>query len=250
MQGAVDGQVGRIAMRIAADDPGELTGESKVYERLLPLAGARVLELGCGKAEHTRGIARRHPETQIVALEVDEVQLAENLAGPQLPNLRFGRGGAQAIDHPDGSFDVVMMFKSLHHVPGAVLDQAMDEIARVTKPGGLVYVSEPIFAGAYNEVIRVFHDEQKVRQAAFDAVAGAVGRGRFELVSQTFFRSPVVFEDFADFERKMIGATHTIHRLTDAQYREVRERFAAHVAKAGAPRFEAPMRVDLLRRPE
>lgn len=235
-------------MQLIADDPGEVTAESRVYEALLPLAGARVLELGCGKADHTRAIARAFPGATIVALEVDEVQLAANLASDRPANLTFGRGGAQRIDFPDASFDVVMLFKSLHHVPGPLLDTALDEIARVLVPGGLAYVSEPVFAGAYNEVIRVFHDEEAVRRAAFDALRRAVGRGRLELVTERFFRTPVKFADFAEFEARQIGATHTLHRLTDAQHREVRARFDAHVARAGAPRFEAPMRVDLLRR--
>lgn len=238
------------SMRLqSTDQPGPLLAESTVYDRMLPLAGARVLELGCGKAEHTRAIARKYPGAQILAMEVDRVQHALNLAAEQLPNLRFGEGGAQKIDAPDASFDVVMMFKSLHHVPGELLDAAMAEIARVLVPGGLLYLSEPVFDGEYNHVIRVFHNEQRVRQAAFDAAQRAVASGVFELAEEAFFQSPVVFADFAEFEKRMIGVTHTIHKLTDEQYRETRERFAAYVAKAGAPKFEAPMRVDLLRKP-
>jgi hypothetical protein len=41
---------------------------------------------------------------------------------------------------------------------------------------------------------------------------------------------------------------HTEHRLSAAVYDEVQARFAAHLTPAGA-HFEAPMRVDLLRKP-
>jgi trans-aconitate methyltransferase len=48
-----------------------LCPHGEVYERLLPLSGARILELGCGKAEVTRAIAQSVPSATITALEVD-----------------------------------------------------------------------------------------------------------------------------------------------------------------------------------
>jgi 2-methylisocitrate lyase-like PEP mutase family enzyme len=66
------------------------------------------------------------------------------------------------------------MFKSLHHVPVPLMDQALAEIRRVLKPGGLAYISEPVFAGEFNEVLRLFHDESIVRREAFSAIERAV----------------------------------------------------------------------------
>src|SRR6185437_6651762 len=141
--------------------------EAMVYESLLPLAHARVLELGCGRAEATRAIAQRHPDAHITAMEVDTMQHEINIAQRDLPNVDYVEGAAQAIPAPDASFDIVMMLKSLHHVPGDLLDAALAEIHRVLVPGGLVYVSEPVFAGAYNDIVKIFHDEGRVRIAAF-----------------------------------------------------------------------------------
>ena len=61
-------------------------------------------------------------------------------------------------------------------------------------------------------------------------------------------RHKVDLADFAEFERLMIGATHTAHRLDADQYRRVRERFALNMGADGA-NFRSPMRVDILRRP-
>ena len=49
-------------------------------------------------------------------------------------------GGAQAIDLPADSIDLVIMLKSLHHVPTELMDRALAEIHRVLKPGGLAYL--------------------------------------------------------------------------------------------------------------
>jgi hypothetical protein len=104
-----------------------------------------------------------------------------------------------------------------------------------------------VFDGDYNAILALFHDERLVRQAAFDATVRAVASGRFALVSQTFFLAPVRYRDFAAFERAVIGATHTRHRLSPAVLAEVRARFVAHMTEHGAS-FHAPYRVDLLRR--
>ena len=222
--------------------------EAMVYESLLPLGHARVLELGCGRAEATRAIAQRHPDAHITAMEVDTTQHAINIAQRDLANVEYVAGGAQAIPAPDASFDIVMMLKSLHHVPGDLLDAALAEIHRVLVPGGLVYVSEPVFAGAYNDVVKIFHDEERVRIAAFEALQRAVDSRRYDLVCERFFLAPVKFASFDEFERRVIGVTHTQHHLTREQYDATHAAFAPHVGADGA-HFRQPMRVDLLSKP-
>ncbi len=221
--------------------------ESEIYREQLPLAGARLLDLGCGAADHTRALATLEPTLSITALEVDENQHAKNCRAKAPANIEFKAGGAEAIPAATASFDLVVMFKSLHHVPEPALDTAMREVHRVLTDGGLAYISEPIFAGSFNDILKLFHDEQHVRRAAFAAISHAVSAGLFESVEQIFFRAPVFFADFADFERKIIGATHTEHALDPATYAEVKSRMQAAAGPDGI-RFEAPMRVDLLRK--
>ena len=51
-----------------------------------------------------------------------------------------------------------------------------DEINRVLRPAGLLYVSEPVYAGGFNDIVRLFHDEKAQRTAAYRALIEAVGR--------------------------------------------------------------------------
>jgi len=234
-------------LKISMAGIGRECTEGDIYTACLPLRGARILELGCGGAEHTRAIAARDAAIEVTAFEVDEVQHEKNLAAPAVPNVVFRTGGAESIPEADASFDIVMMFKSLHHVPGDFLTDAMGEIHRVLKPGGLAYLSEPVFDGEFNDILRMFHDEEQVRRAAFEAICAAVDQGLFELVRQEFFLAPVQFADFADFESKLLNATHTDHRLSAETYATVRKRIEAAAGSDGI-RFRAPMRVDLLRK--
>jgi SAM-dependent methyltransferase len=224
-----------------------VTDELDLLDRLAPLDQHRhIIELGCGAADLARKLLARFPGCQLTALEVDQRQHAKNLRDP-LPGLHFIEAGAQAIPLAAEAFDLALMLKSLHHVPLPLLDPALSEIHRVLKPGGLLYVSEPVFAGPLNEVMRLFHDEERVRAAARRALQKAVASGAWQQVSEILFDVPVQFRDFADFEARMIGVTFADHRLDAATLQRVRARFEQHLGAEGA-RFVRPMRVNLLRK--
>ena len=222
--------------------------EVQLLQELLDLDGKQILELGCGSAKNTRAIAAHGHYRHVLALEVDVRQHALNLQLEGLDNVTFALGGAEQIPAADQSCDVVFLFKSLHHVPVPLMPRALREIARVLRPNGHAYISEPLLRGNFNECLRLFHDESQVRQAAFAAIVAAVQEGLLQSVSQTFFLAPVAFASFAEFEQQVIRATHSNHVLTAAMLAEVRARFASFAGPQGV-QFEQPIRVDLLRRP-
>lgn len=232
-------------MRIADPEVSLVVNEGDILDELLTLDGAMVLELGCGKAEKTRIVAQK--AAAILALEVDEVQLAKNRATTDLRNVTFERGGAEMIPADDASFDIVLMFKSLHHVLTGHMDQAFSEIHRVLKVGGVAYISEPVFAGTFNEILRIFNDEAVVRKAAFAAEKRAVLSRRLTLVTQKFFLQPVHFENFSQFEEQAIKVTHTDHKISPEKFEEIRSRFNQCMTSNGAD-FLMPMRIDVLKK--
>ena len=226
-------------------EPGEVRTEEDMCAELASFERARVLDLGCGRADATRKLAASFPQARFTALETDAIQAKLNRESEVPPNLAFGEGVAQSIAAGDGAFDIVVMFKSLHHVPLASLDAALAEIRRVLAPGGRALFFEPVFAGEYNEIMRIFHDEERVRAAAFAALSRAVDSGQWTLVEERFFQRRVAFKSFEHFEKAVIGVTHTQHRLGDDQLARVRERYGRN-AKEGAAQFLGPMRVDVL----
>ena len=227
--------------------PPLLTDELDLLAQLLPAPGPRIIELGCGAARMARQMLQRWPGLDYLGLEVDAIQHQRNLQAPA-PGMRFEAAGAQAIPCPDGAFDLALMLKSLHHVPLDAMDQALTEVARVLRPGGHLYVSEPVYEGALNEIVRLYNDEGIVRAAAQAALDRALAvRSTWEQVAQRRFDMPVHFEDFAQFERRMMNPTFADHRI-DARLRErVAAAFAPHCTMEGA-HFVRPMHVRLLRR--
>lgn len=224
-----------------------LCKESEVLEDLLSLDNKDILELGCGKAELTRLIATTGTGRKVTAAEVDEIQHGQNLQIDDLPNVNFIKAGSETIPLEDNSVDVVFMFKSLHHVPKDQMRQALAETRRVLRPGGMAYISEPIFAGDFNDVLKLFHDEQAVRQAAFNVISKFVEDGEMQLVEELFFNTPVVFEDFEDFEQRVLRVTHTDHQLTPGLHDRVKAQFMRSMGEGGAS-FQVPIRVDLLQK--
>lgn len=235
-------------LQIARDGELPLSSDFEQISELLPLEASRLLELGCGAAFTTRRLAETFPACEIVAMEVDRIQHEKNLLIPDLPNVTFKFGGAQAIDLADNSIDAVIMLKSLHHVPVADMDTALAEIGRVLRPGGLAYISEPVYAGDFNEILRLFNDEKAIREAAFEAIKRAVERGPLVLERELHFHSISRFNGFEEFESRVLGATHSDFDLDDELYAQVKARFTPHIGKDGIAEFLNPMRADLLRK--
>jgi ubiquinone/menaquinone biosynthesis C-methylase UbiE len=221
--------------------------ESDIYERVLHLDGKRILDLGCGDGKKTLAIASNGKDRQILGLEVDIVQHKKNEKYNSSHNISFELGGAQKIPTDDNVFDVVFMFMSLHHVPMELMDEAFSEIHRVLKPEGIVYISEPIFDGELNEIVRLFHNEEKVRQAAFDATQRAVESDKFTLLDEIFFHEIVKYADFDEFEKRVINVSYETHSLSQKLMQQIRGEFEKHMTPEGAS-FEKPKRVDLLQK--
>jgi SAM-dependent methyltransferase len=224
-----------------------LDDELDVLGAWVALDRVRVVEAGCGNARLLRQLLQRHPMATGVGLEVDRVQHARNLATPEA-RLCFIEAGAQAIPLPDADADLALMLKSLHHVPVALMDTALAELARVVRPGGWLYVSEPIYGGALNEIVRLYNDEGPVRREAQAALDRAVADGvRWQAAAERRFAQPVRYRDFGDFAQRMLYPSFADHHITGELLERVRQAYQPHQTVDGA-RFVRPMHLRLLRR--
>jgi ubiquinone/menaquinone biosynthesis C-methylase UbiE len=60
----------------------------------------------------------------------------------RVANCSFSEGTAEALDVPDGSYDVVVSSMMIHHLPETLRPQAIREMFRVLCPGGRVLVAD------------------------------------------------------------------------------------------------------------
>lgn len=236
-------------MQIDAPDRYRTATEADTVAELLNIRGARVLELGCGAAWTTRALVERLGAAEVVATEVDRIQHDKNLAIDDLPGVEFRLGGAENIDAPDASFDAVLMFKSLHHVPTELMDRGLREIHRVLKPGGRACFSEPVYRGEFNALMSLINDERVVREAAFAALRQAVEAGLFEVEQEVFIEVPGTYENWDQFAARFLEVTHTPLDIGPERREAIRAAFERYMTPQGA-HFMKPHRIDVLRKPD
>jgi ubiquinone/menaquinone biosynthesis C-methylase UbiE len=104
---------------------------------LRPCAGQRLLDAGTGTGDVARMLAAEAgPAGQVVALDVSATLLAAAQARHDGSPIWYVTGDVSALDIPDDEFDGVWCERVLQHVTDA--DRAIDELIRVTRPGGRV----------------------------------------------------------------------------------------------------------------
>ena len=119
---------------------------SAAYAAGYLVAGASVLDVGCGPGTITVDIAERVAPGRVIGLDAAEDVIAKAATlGEAIENVHFVVGDAYALDYPDDSFDVVHSHQTLQHLARPV--DALRELRRVVKPGGVVAVRDVDYAG-------------------------------------------------------------------------------------------------------
>lgn len=96
-----------------------------------------VLEIGCGGGAMADVVARVFPDLRLTATDIDEAMVASarrRLTGRG--NVGVEQADVTALPFDGASFDAVTSYLMLHHV--VTWREALAEVARVLRPGGLV----------------------------------------------------------------------------------------------------------------
>ncbi|MCI0399528.1 MAG: class I SAM-dependent methyltransferase [Chloroflexi bacterium] len=108
---------------------------------ILPhVQGGHLLDVGCGWGYFTRYLLDHG--WQVTALDPSPHRLP---AGELPPNLAIFNTTFDRAELPEGTFDAVTFWHVLEHLPDPI--QALARARRLLKPGGIVVVGLPDFAG-------------------------------------------------------------------------------------------------------
>ncbi len=110
----------------------------RVTARAARPGGARALDVAAGPGNVATELLA-HGAREVVALDLSFAMLAEG-ARRGRRDLHWVNADAQRLPFADASFDVVTISFGLRNVPDP--QRALDEFARVTRPGGRVVVCE------------------------------------------------------------------------------------------------------------
>jgi trans-aconitate methyltransferase len=169
--------------------------------------GAAVLDAGCGTGALAEAVAARDPSARITGVDVSEPFLAA--ARARVPGATFRHGDLVRLAEPDAAHDAAICLLVLQFVADRAA--AVAELARVTRPGGLVAAAMWDFVGGF-PFLRAFADSIAATEPDGEAFrarylgdsVGSPGRlsallegAGLEAVAE---RDIAIRQDFADFD--------------------------------------------------
>ena len=168
--------------------------------------GAAVLDAGCGTGALAEALAARDPALRITGIDISGPFLGA--ARTRVPAATFRQGDIARLPDPDASFDAALSLLVLQFVPDR--PAAVAELARVTRPGGIVAAAMWDFTGGF-PFLRAFADSvaaaepdgEAFRARYFGDPVGTPGRlaalfagaGLHDVTE----RDIMIRQDFADF---------------------------------------------------
>ena len=146
--------LGRLAKGVTGPGMGE---EVRIARLMLGLTrGDMVLDVACGPGNFSREFARAvGPDGLVVGLDASRTMLERaviDLVRARLGNMALVHGDASSLPFEDSTFDGLCCFAALHlfaDPPGA-----LDEFARVLKPGGRVSMMASVRRQLTHPVLR------------------------------------------------------------------------------------------------
>jgi ubiquinone/menaquinone biosynthesis C-methylase UbiE len=144
--------VSAVAMLLSSK-VGKMRERDRLLDAIRWQGDERVLDVGCGRGLLLIGAARRLPSGTAVGVDIwqtsdqsgnsPDTTLANARAEGVADRIELVTGDARSLPFQESSFDAVVSNLALHNIPDAEgRAQAVREIARVVKPGGILRLSD------------------------------------------------------------------------------------------------------------
>ena len=150
--------------------------KTRSFELLLLAEGDQVLDVGCGLGEDVRAIAGLVRGVSVVGIDASEDKIrdasAQTLGLPRPVDFRVG--DAYALPFEDATFDACRADRVFHHLVDPA--KALAEMARVTRAGGRIAVSDTDYDSLVVEAVDQELTHRILQHHADRMECGRVGR--------------------------------------------------------------------------
>ena len=198
--------------------------------------GLRCIDVGCGNGAFTEELIAHSAPAEVAGVDPSDGQLAHARSRTEARLAQFQTGDAQALPFADRSFDAALMALVISFVPDPA--KAVREMARVTRPGGVVATYmwdaagggipvEPIHAAMRSLGLEAPHPPGLVvsRQDGMQALWQQAGLQSIETRAIRIEVSFSGFDDFWESNDVPVGPAGQACRLTP----EAREKLKAQL---------------------
>lgn len=119
---------------------------------------SQVLDLGCGIGRHSLLLAKNGFQVSAFDLSEDAIKILANTAEEESLIITTQSGDMLSLPYEDGSFDGIIAFHVIYHTTEEGLKQVLQEILRILKPAGEVFLtllsrSDPSFSDTKHKKI-------------------------------------------------------------------------------------------------
>ena len=120
----------------------------------------RILDLGCTVGHNAVPLAQAFPDAEVIAIDVAAPMLRYAHARARslgVENINFRQTNAEALDYPDGHFDLISTAMFWHESSSKAMPRKLKEIHRLLADGGLTaHLEQPQYTGmdVYEQFVR------------------------------------------------------------------------------------------------
>jgi len=212
----------------------------EVIDALIEANNRFIVDAGCGNGDLCRHLAARG--ARVLGVEPNPDQSEINSKAPVVDNVGFIQAGAGDIPVEPNSIDGIIFKNSLHHVYAPDFPAVFDEAKRILKATGFLCIIEPIANGSYHHVMALFHDETKVRHAAYEAMI-KLAHPAFSEMREIYYDVDYNYDSFDQYATRCEGLTYNNY-ASDVRQPEVQRRFNECENSHGSYTLTQPMRAN------
>ncbi len=223
----------------------EIVSDAAMLERLVDPADRDVVDIGCGAGALVRELTVRG--ARVTGIEISARQLERARGHPEAGRAHYLIGRAEQLPLAASTMDLAIFMRALHHVPVACHPATLRECHRVLRPGGVLYVAEPLPEGDFFALSSLVEDEREVRAAAQLTLEGAPRFG-LDRVRRVEYEVEAEIRDPEALRRRIVDVDPDRAPVFERRADEIAVAFSrlGEPAADGGRRFRQPMRADVL----
>lgn len=115
-----------------------------IFDHINAIENPKLVDIACGTGRLVNLIARLRPHMPISAFDLSEYYLDYARDQNDAANISYNQGNAEYTHYVDDQFDVTNSTFLFHELPQSTRKTVLKEMARITKPGGIVVATDSI----------------------------------------------------------------------------------------------------------